>query len=128
MGMCTALSSLQSRVSQSWRTSRSTMGSRWSSRAFNSAGVSSSLMGERPPGATISCRGALVGEQDGGLGRHLDPDVVAQPKAPPDEGGGDHLDLDGPAGNGDVVELARAFEDLRGHRARDAAGRALGLL
>src|SRR3979490_614213 len=128
MGMCRELSSLQSRVSPSWRTSRSTGGSRPARRCFSWAGDNSVLMAESPPGATISCRGGLLGEQDGSLGRDLDPALVAPLEAATQGGGRDHRDPDGSAGNGHVIELARALEDLRGHRARDAAGRPLGLL
>src|SRR6266852_1180011 len=59
-----------------------------------------------PTAQKISWAGPLVGEEDGGLRRHLDLDLVAQAKAAAHEGGGDHLDPDGGSGNADVVELA----------------------
>src|SRR5438132_809034 len=75
-----------------------------------------------PPAQKISRGGPLVGEEDGSLGGHLDLDLIAQAKAPAHEGGGDHLDPDRRPGNVDVVELARAFEHVAGHRARNASG------
>src|ERR1700730_1821878 len=122
MGMWTAFSSRQSLVSQSWRTSRSTRGTRSSRRAFSSAGVSSLVMKSDPPAQKISRGGPLLGEEDGSLGGHLDLDLIAQAKAPPHEGGGDHLDPDRRPGNVDVVELARALEHVAGHRAWNASG------
>src|SRR5215510_6240462 len=128
MGMWRACSRRQRRVSQSWRTSRSTSGSGCPRRVFNSVGESSVLMVGCPPPRTISRRTAVVGEQDGRLRRDLYLHVVAQLEGASAEGGGDHLDLDGAPGNAHVVELARALEHVRGHCAGNAAGGERGLL
>src|SRR6266511_2067697 len=55
----------------------------------------------------------LVGQEDGGLRRHLDLDMVSRPEAPPVQRGGDHLHPQGAAADVDLVELPRPFEDLR---------------
>src|SRR5262252_7316208 len=128
MGMWSACSRRQRRVSQSWRTSSSTSGSGCDRRAFNSVGVSSPFMVRSPPPRTISRRAAIVGEEDRRLRGDFDLHVVAQLEAASYEGGGDHLDLDGAAGNAHVIELARALEDVRGDRARDAARSECSLL
>src|SRR5262249_28375032 len=99
MGIWRACSRRQRRVSQSWRTSRSTSGSGCPRRAFNSAGESSVFMDACPPPRTISRPTSIVGEQDRRLRRDLHFDVVAQLEAASNEGGGDHLDLDDPPGN-----------------------------
>src|SRR5216684_843490 len=128
MGMCTAFSSRQSLVSQSWRTSRSTTGARSSRRALSSAGVSSLFMNSILRPRRLSRGGPLVGEEDGSLGGHLDLDLIAQAEAPAHEGRGDHLDPDRRPGNADVVELARALEHVAGHCAWNASGGEGGLL
>src|SRR6266542_2849150 len=65
----------------------------------------------------------LVGQEDGGLRRHLDLDVVSRLEAPPVQRGGDHLHPQGGAADVDLVELPRPLEDLRHHRARKALAR-----
>src|SRR6185295_17966990 len=70
----------------------------------------------------------LGGQQDTGLRRDLDLDVVAGLEALALLRGGDHLHAHGAARDRDVVELACPLEDVPGHLAADAPRRALGLL
>src|SRR5439155_11306451 len=54
----------------------------------------------------------LVGQEDGGLRRHLDLDMVSRLEAPSVQRGGDHLHPQGDAADVDLVELPRPLEDL----------------